>query len=103
MRTVCRMDVPGIRTAAIRLPKFGVLAERDRRIHGAQSDRLMAVLRVASAVVLDAGNALLGRNLIKQPWQDRRPILLPGAQHEGKSYAYDGDVTEYGEKLITSL
>ena len=65
-------DVAGIRTAAIRFPEFGVLVERDPRIHGAQSDRLMAVLRVASDIVPDAGNALVGRNLIKQPWQERR-------------------------------
>jgi uncharacterized Zn-binding protein involved in type VI secretion len=26
-----------------------------------------------------------------------------GAQHEGKPYAYDGDTTECGAKLITSL
>jgi hypothetical protein len=45
-------DVAGICTAAIRLPEFGALAERDHRIHGAQSDRLMAVLRVASAIAL---------------------------------------------------
>jgi uncharacterized Zn-binding protein involved in type VI secretion len=26
-----------------------------------------------------------------------------GAQHEGKPYAYDGDMTECGARLITSL
>jgi uncharacterized Zn-binding protein involved in type VI secretion len=26
-----------------------------------------------------------------------------GAQHEGTPYAYDGDITECGAKLITSL
>ena len=39
---------------------------------GAQGDRLVTVLRVISAIATNAGDGLVGWNLIQQRWQDRR-------------------------------
>jgi hypothetical protein len=41
-------------------------------MRGARSDGLVTVLRVVGAVATDAGNTLVGRNLVEQRWQDRR-------------------------------
>lgn len=41
-------------------------------MRGTLNNDLAAVLRVASAIATDVRNALVGRNLIKKPWQDKR-------------------------------
>jgi len=71
--TRCVQDVVAcIRTVAIRLPGFGILAGRDDGIRRAQRDGFMTVLGIVGAIAADAGNALVGRNLAEQRWQDRR-------------------------------
>ena len=37
-----------------------------------RSNGLVAILRVVGAIAADAGNLLVGGNLFKQRWQDRR-------------------------------
>lgn len=60
-----------IGTAAVCLPRRGVLAGWDDGLRSAQRAGFMAVPRVVSAIATDAGKALVGRNLAEQRWQGR--------------------------------
>ncbi len=61
-----------IGTAAVRLPGFSVPAGRNDGMRGAKSDGLVTVPRVVGAIATDAGDALVGWNLLQQRWQDGR-------------------------------
>lgn len=53
------------------LPGLGVLPGWDDDMRNAQRNAFMTVLRVVRTVTIDAGNALVSRNLAQQRWQDR--------------------------------
>jgi hypothetical protein len=44
-------------------------------MRSAQGDSLVAVLGIVGTVAADASNLLVGRNLIKQRWQDRASLI----------------------------
>jgi hypothetical protein len=58
-------------------PGIGFLVSEGDRLHGVQSDRLMAVLRFVNTIAAHTGNALVARTLKQQPGRTgASPILL---------------------------
>jgi uncharacterized Zn-binding protein involved in type VI secretion len=78
----------------------GVIRLHDKTDHGGQ-----VISASSGTTVMGAVAAILG-DMTHCPKCKGDFAITPdgaGARHEGKPYAYDGDVTECGAKLITSL
>lgn len=78
----------------------GVIRLNDKTDHGGQ------VISASSGTTVMGVVAALQADMTHCPKCKGNFAIKPdgaGAQHEGKPYAYDGDVTECGAKLITSL
>jgi uncharacterized Zn-binding protein involved in type VI secretion len=78
----------------------GVIRVGDKTDHGGQ------VLTATSTTIAMGKAAALEGDMTYCP-QCKGPFAIKpdgkGAKHQGKPYAYDGDLTECGAKLITSL
>lgn len=78
----------------------GIIRLGDKTDHGGQ------VLTATSATIAMGKPAALKGDMTFCPQCKGAFAIKPdgdGAKHQGKSYAYDGDVTECGARLITSL
>ncbi|QJE00686.1 PAAR domain-containing protein [Massilia forsythiae] len=78
----------------------GVIRLNDKTDHGGQ------VVSASSGTTVMGVAAALQDDMTWCPRCKGNFAIKPngtGAQHEGRSYAYDGDITECGAKLITSL
>lgn len=78
----------------------GVIRLNDKTDHGGQ------VISASSGTTVMGVVAALQSDMTQCPKCKGNFAIKPdgaGACHEGKPYAYDGDVTECGAKLITSL
>lgn len=78
----------------------GVIRVGDKTDHGGQ------VLTATSSTVVMGVPAALEGDMTVCPQCRGAFAIKPdgqGAKHKGKPYAYDGDLTECGAKLITSL
>lgn len=78
----------------------GVIRLHDKTDHGGQ------VISASSGTTVMGVAATLQGDMTHCPKCKGDFAIKPdgaGARHEGKPYAYDGDVTECGAKLITSL
>jgi uncharacterized Zn-binding protein involved in type VI secretion len=78
----------------------GVIRLNDKTDHGGQ------VISASSGTTVMGVVAALQDDMTQCPKCKGNFAIKPdgaGARHEGKPYAYDGDVTECGAKLITSL
>lgn len=78
----------------------GVIRLNDKTDHGGQ------VLSASSGTTVMGVVAALQDDMTHCPKCKGNFAIKPdgaGARHEGKPYAYDGDVTECGARLITSL
>jgi uncharacterized Zn-binding protein involved in type VI secretion len=78
----------------------GVIRIGDKTDHGGQ------VLTATSATMVRGKAASLEGDMTVCPQCKGAFAIQPdgrGAKHKGKPYAYDGDVTGCGAKLITSL
>lgn len=78
----------------------GVIRLNDKTDHGGQ------VISASSGTNVIGMVAALQNDMTWCPKCKGNFAIKPdaaGARHEGKPYAYDGDVTECGAKLITSL
>jgi uncharacterized Zn-binding protein involved in type VI secretion len=78
----------------------GVIRLDDKTDHGGR------VISVSSGTVVMGAEAALDDDMTFCPRCKGRFVIKPAgttAQHEGKSYAYDGDSTACGARLITSL
>lgn len=78
----------------------GVIRLNDKTDHGGQ-----VISASSDTTVLGLVAAIQG-DIAKCPKCKGNFAIKPdgvGAHHEGKPYAYDGDITECGAKLITSL
>ena len=77
-----------------------VIRINDKTDHGGQ------VISASSGTIVMGSVAALQGDMTKCPKCNGNFAIKPdgvGARHEGKPYAYDGDITECGAKLITSL
>jgi uncharacterized Zn-binding protein involved in type VI secretion len=78
----------------------GVIRVGDKTDHGGQ------VLTATSTTIAMGKAAALKGDMTFCPQCKGVFAIKPdgeGAKHKGKPYAYDGDLTECGAKLITSL
>lgn len=78
----------------------GVIRLNDKTDHGGK------VISVSSGTTAMGVIAALQDDMTQCPKCSGNFAIKPdgaGARHEGKPYAYDGDITECGAKLITSL
>jgi uncharacterized Zn-binding protein involved in type VI secretion len=78
----------------------GVIRLNDKTDHGGE------VISASSGTVVLGELAALEGDMTHCPACKGNFAIKPdgtGAKHEGKAYAYDGDVTECGAKLISSL
>jgi len=78
----------------------GVIRLNDKTDHGGQ------VISASSGSIVMGRVAALQGDMTQCPKCKGNFAIKPdgdGARHEGEPYAYDGDVTECGAKLITSL
>lgn len=78
----------------------GVIRLNDKTDHGGR------VISVSSGTVVMGAEAALADDKTFCPKCKGIFAIKPighGARHEGKSYAYDGDPTACGARLITSL
>nr|WP_322403787.1 PAAR domain-containing protein [Massilia sp. Gc5] len=78
----------------------GVIRLNDKTDHGGQ------VISASSDTTVMGSVATLQDDMTHCPKCKGNFAIKPdgaGARHEGKPYAYDGDVTECGARLITSL
>lgn len=78
----------------------GVIRLNDKTDHGGQ------VISVSSGTTVMGVVAALQDDMTHCPKCKGNFAIKPdglGARHLGKSYAYNGDITECGAKLITSL
>lgn len=78
----------------------GVVRLNDKTDHGGR------VISASSGTVVMGAEAALVNDMMFCPKCKGRFAIKPAgptARHEGKSYAYDGDSTACGARLITSL
>jgi uncharacterized Zn-binding protein involved in type VI secretion len=78
----------------------GVIRLNDKTDHGGQ------VISASSGTTVMGLTAALRGDMTHCPKCKGDFAIKPdgaGARHEGQPYAYDGDVTECGAKLITSV
>jgi uncharacterized Zn-binding protein involved in type VI secretion len=78
----------------------GVIRLGDKTSHGGQ------VISASSGTVVMDKAAALANDMTVCPQCKGEFAVRPsgvGAKHEGRAYAYDGDVTACGAKLISSL
>jgi len=78
----------------------GVIRLNDKTDHGGQ------VINASSSTIVMGVIAALQDDMTQCPRCKGKFAIKSdgaGAHHEGKPYAYDGDMTECGAKLITSL
>lgn len=78
----------------------GVIRMGDKTDHGGQ------VISASSGTTVMGKVAALADDLTDCPSCKGKFAVKPdgkGAMHEGRAYAYHGDVTECGARLITSL
>ena len=78
----------------------GVIRLNDKTDHGGE------VISVSSGTVVMGKAAALKADMTHCPRCKGNFAIKPdgaGAKHEGRPYAYDGDVTECGAKLISSI
>jgi uncharacterized Zn-binding protein involved in type VI secretion len=78
----------------------GVIRLNDKTDHGGH------VVSASSETVVMGAVAALQGDMTYCPKCKGRFAIKPdeaGARHKGKPYAYDGDITECGARLITSL
>ena len=78
----------------------GVIRLNDKTDHGGQ------VISASSGTTVMGVTAALQGDMTHCPKCKGNFAIKPdgaGARHEGKPYAYDGDVTECGARLMTSL
>jgi len=78
----------------------GVIRLNDKTDHGGQ------VISASSGTTIMGVTAANQDDMTHCPKCKGNFAIKPdgaGARHEGKPYAYDGDLTECGAKLITSL
>jgi len=78
----------------------GVIRLNDKTDHGGQ------VISATSGTTVMGKVAALQDDMTHCPKCKGNFAIKPdgaGARHEGKPYTYDGDVTECGARLITSL
>lgn len=78
----------------------GVIRLNDKTDHGGQ------VISASSGTTVMGVVAALQDDMTHCPKCKGDFAIKPertGAKHQGKRYAYDGDVTECGARLITSL
>lgn len=78
----------------------GVIRLNDKTDHGGE------VISASSGTVVMGKEAALKEDMTHCPACKGNFAIKPdgaGAKHEGKSYAYDGDITECGAKLISSV
>jgi uncharacterized Zn-binding protein involved in type VI secretion len=78
----------------------GVIRIGDKTDHGGQ------VISATSETVVMSKTAVLQNDITFCPTCKGNYAIKPdgaGAKHQGKSYAYHGDVTECGARLISSL
>jgi uncharacterized Zn-binding protein involved in type VI secretion len=78
----------------------GVIRVGDKTDHGGK------VLTATSTTIAMGKAAALKGDMTYCPQCKAAFAIQPdgkGAKHQGKPYAYDGDLTECGAKLITSL
>lgn len=78
----------------------GVIRLNDTTDHGGQ------VIRASSGTTVMGVVAALEGDMTQCPRCKGHFAIKPdgsGARHQGKPYAYDGDMTECGAKLITSI
>jgi uncharacterized Zn-binding protein involved in type VI secretion len=78
----------------------GVIRLNDKTDHGGQ------VISATSATTVMGVDAALQDDMTHCPKCKGNFAIKPdgtGAKHEGKPYGYDGDVTECGARLISSL
>ena len=78
----------------------GVIRLNDKTDHGGQ------VISASSGTTVMSVVAALQSDMTHCPKCKGNFAIKPdcaGARHEGKPYAYEGDVTECGAKLIASL
>ena len=78
----------------------GVIRLGDQTSHGGK------VISASSGTIVMGKAAALASDMTACPQCKGQFPILPsdsGAKHEGKAYAYDGDATACGAKLITSL
>lgn len=78
----------------------GVIRLNDKTDHGGQ------VIGASSGTTVMGITAALQGDMTYCPKCKGNFAIKPdgaGARHEGKAYAYDGDVTECGARLMTSL
>lgn len=78
----------------------GVIRLDDKTDHGGK-----VISATSGTTVMGKSAALEGDMTLCPQCKGQFPIKPDGAgaRHEGKPYAYDGDVTACGAKLITSL
>lgn len=78
----------------------GVIRLNDQTDHGGK-----VISATSGTTVMGKVAALEGDMTLCPQCKGQFPIKPDGAgaRHEGKPYAYDGDVTACGAKLITSL
>lgn len=78
----------------------GVIRLNDKTDHGG------LVISASSGTTVMGAAAALQNDMTHCPMCKGKFAIKPdgtGALHEGMPYAYDGDVTECGARLITSL
>jgi uncharacterized Zn-binding protein involved in type VI secretion len=78
----------------------GVIRLNDKTDHGGQ------VISASSGTTVMGVVAALQDDMTQCPKCKGNFAIKPdgaGARHEGKPYAYDGDMTECGARLLTSL
>jgi len=69
----CRQDgVAGFGTRALLLPWLGVLASRDNRLRPTFHDPFVTTFGVVGTIAADAGDDLIGGNLVEQARQHGR-------------------------------
>ena len=78
----------------------GVIRMNDKTDHGGH------VTAVSSGTIVMGAEAALAGDMTTCPKCKGNFPIKPdgaGARHEGRAYAYDGDMTACGAKLISSL
>jgi uncharacterized Zn-binding protein involved in type VI secretion len=78
----------------------GIIRINDKTDHGGQ------VIKASSGTVVMGKVAALAGDMTHCPKCNGDFAIKPdvaGAKHMGRSYAYHGDVTECGAKILTSL
>jgi hypothetical protein len=69
-------------------------------MRSAQGDSLVAVLGIVGTVAADASNLLVGRNLIKQRWQDRASLIPLSVTSMARISSVDASILRVGTMLL---